>query len=106
MNCDVIVQPFKFQSAAGQPSIIAKCTAGQMNVLEIVIQGDADAHYQVFEGNGVGKPMSMIAFVQQFLMWSKPGKVVKDDVYVVVQEGSVNVTGEVRSVAMGDREGV
>lgn len=108
MNCPpVVYQVTQAQTVAGQPFRVGRISAGEMDVLEICFQADADATVQFFEGlpgnNSLGNPISLQAFVQQFQMWSKAGKVVFDDVYCVVQEGGVGVNVELR-VIVGSRQ--
>jgi len=110
MSCpeNVIIQTFNVSPTASY-TLIAKCSAGAMKVEEIAVQPSIDCHLQFYEGlpsgNSLGNPISLLLFVQANQLWSKPGKVVRDDIYVYIQEAGVTLTGEIRSVPLTDGQG-
>jgi hypothetical protein len=91
---------------------VAKCSGGRMRVKEIAVQvvlgagATPGATIQFFEGRpsaqSIGNPISLQCFVQQYQLWSKPGKVVKDDVYIVIIESSITLNVECRTEALND----
>jgi hypothetical protein len=96
-------------TVAGQPYRVAKVSGGSMNVLEITVQNQTataiTADLQFFEGLPQteplnGNPLSLILQVQQFQVWSKPGRIVDDDVYIVDTVGGTTLEVEVRTQAM------
>lgn len=85
-------------AVGGTPVRIFKNPAGTAEIVEISLQPVADAHLQIFEGNGQNA-ITALRFVQQFLLWSCPGKkYVQDDLFLVIAEGNVTVNVDVRYI--------
>ncbi len=95
-------------SLTAKYTLIAKCSGGAMQVLEIAVQPNMDCHLQFYEGlpsgNSLGNPISLLLFVQKNQLWSKPGKVIRDDLYVLIQESGVTLSTEVRSLPLSGQD--
>jgi hypothetical protein len=106
MGCpkNIIIQTSVYSPVAGVQTKVAKCSGGEMEVLEIAVQPNLLCHIQFFEGlpaaGSLGNPISLVLEVQANQLWSKPGKVVKDDIYMVVTEAGITLSVEVRSVPL------
>jgi hypothetical protein len=99
---NVIIQTSQVNAVAGVPIKVAKCSGGQMLVEEIAAMPlTANTFIQFFEGqppvNSLGNAISLNAWILQNALWSKPGKVVKDDVYMICSVTNL-VSVEVRSL--------
>jgi len=90
-------------AAAGQQVLIFQNPGGLCRIIEISMQPESNAHLQLVEGGSSqsGLPMTAIRFVQQFQLWSTPGKNVQNNVYLVIQEPNVKVDVDVRYVIGG-----
>jgi hypothetical protein len=111
MSCEpaVLYQVGTYVTVAGVPFRVAKCSGGKMRVLELAVQNISataiTANLQFFEGlpaaGSLGVPLSFQVLVQQFQMWSKPGDVVQDDVYLVDTIGGTTLSVEARTQSLG-----
>src|ERR1700689_312283 len=75
-------QPLSVSTANGQVRVF-QSPGGACEILEISMQPIANAHLQLFEGGsaqGGGIAMSAVRYVQQYLLWSEPGKIVSSDI--------------------------
>lgn len=89
--------PVSVPVAGGQVCIFTPPGAGgsTCRILEIAMQPENNAHLQLFEGQG-GKAMTAIRYVQQYLLWSTPGKIVSNPIYMSIAEANVLVDVDVR----------
>ena len=105
---NVVYQTGIITTVAGVPILLCKAGGGGTEILEVAIQNINDTavtgNLQLFEGqphfandNIQGNPISLQIMVQQFQLWSKTGKVVYDDLYLVDLVGDVTYSYEVRS---------
>jgi len=107
MACDhaQIYQVGIYTTVARVPFRVAKCSGGKMKVHEISVQNQTatavTALLQFFMGNGIAFPLSFQVQVQQFQMWSKPGAIVEDDVYLVDEVGGTTLSVEVLTESIG-----
>jgi hypothetical protein len=111
MSCEakVIYQTGIYVTVAGVPFRVAKVSGGKMRVWELAVQNITataiTANLQFFEGlpstGSLGVPLSFQVLVQQFQMWSKPGDVVQDDVYLVDTIGGTTLSVEARTQSLG-----
>lgn len=106
MSCgNIIIQVYKEALIPGTPVLIAKCSGGEMDVLEIFVQAVGACTIQFFEGlpptNSLGNPLSLELDLAAEQAWSKPGRVVSDDIYMLITNAATNpilVKAEVRSL--------
>lgn len=76
--------------------LILKNSAGSTSVVEISIQPQADCTVQVFEGLNNNNPLTAPRFVGANLLFSTPGRVILDDLFLQVDTPGVILNVDVR----------
>lgn len=82
-------------SVQGQ-QLILKNSAGSTAVVEISMQPQSGVTLQIFEGLNSNNPLTAPRFVDANLLWSTPGRVILDDLYLQVDTPGVIVNVDVR----------